>query len=373
MAKIAIYSPTKPPDFPVASGDREIARLLITALERCDHDVELASRYISYSKKSAEKIFSQKRHEAEAEAERICAAFEMRADVDRPDMWLTYHPYCKSPDWIGPRVSQAFGIPYITVEACRTNQGTRDEWRPWRETVTDAVRNAVMNIALTPTDRDYLKSILGSDGKIAMLKPFVDDEVIRQVAEALDHDESADRPLVLTVGMMRAGAKTASFQFLAQALTKIPHRDWTCAIIGDGRERETVEGFFDPISDNIRFLGTLPHVDVIAWMKRADLFVWPGIAEAIGMVCLEAQAAGLPVLALETAGIPLAVINGETAILANPSSPQNFADALARILDDRPMRVTMGIAAARYIQSKRGIVAGSRKLDEILSPFLPVV
>jgi hypothetical protein len=48
MARIAFYAPLKPPDHPVASGDRAMARSLIAALRLAGHDVEIASRFRSF-------------------------------------------------------------------------------------------------------------------------------------------------------------------------------------------------------------------------------------------------------------------------------------------------------------------------------------
>src|SRR3990172_8095375 len=42
--RIAFYAPLKPPDHPVPSGDRRMARLLMTALRHAGHEVDLASR-----------------------------------------------------------------------------------------------------------------------------------------------------------------------------------------------------------------------------------------------------------------------------------------------------------------------------------------
>jgi len=42
--RIAFYAPMKPPDHPVPSGDRRMARLLLAALRRGGHQVSLASR-----------------------------------------------------------------------------------------------------------------------------------------------------------------------------------------------------------------------------------------------------------------------------------------------------------------------------------------
>ena len=39
--RIAFYAPLKSPNHPVPSGDRLMARLLIAALQRAGHDVEI--------------------------------------------------------------------------------------------------------------------------------------------------------------------------------------------------------------------------------------------------------------------------------------------------------------------------------------------
>ena len=49
--RIAFYAPLKPPDHPVPSGDRRIARLLLEALRRAGHEVALASRLRSYRRR----------------------------------------------------------------------------------------------------------------------------------------------------------------------------------------------------------------------------------------------------------------------------------------------------------------------------------
>ena len=46
--RVAFYAPLKPPDHPVASGDRAMARALIAALRAAGHDVSVASRLRSY-------------------------------------------------------------------------------------------------------------------------------------------------------------------------------------------------------------------------------------------------------------------------------------------------------------------------------------
>ena len=44
---------------------------------------------------------------------RRCAA----APAAAPELWFTYHLYHKAPDWLGPRIAGALGIPYVVAEA----------------------------------------------------------------------------------------------------------------------------------------------------------------------------------------------------------------------------------------------------------------
>ncbi len=113
--QVAFYAPMKPPDHPVPSGDRRMARLLMRALAHAGHRVVLASRFRSWE--------GQGNPERQARLARLGASLADRqqrryraAPADaRPGAWLTYHLYYKAPDWIGPRVAQALGIPYLVT------------------------------------------------------------------------------------------------------------------------------------------------------------------------------------------------------------------------------------------------------------------
>ncbi len=378
MVRIAFYAPIKPPDHPIASGDRQIARLLIEALEHSGHRVELASRAISYSKRSAPEAFADRRRHADAEARRLIAEWRARPAQDRPALWFTYHPYCKAPDWLGPRLCEEFAIPYVTAEACRTHQGTGDEWRPWREVVTAAVQSAAVNFWLTPTDRSYLATILPGSETMVQLRPFVDMAALRAVAPSpLPAAFDSRQPTLVTTAMMRPGAKARSYALLAAALRRIDEAAFNLLVIGDGPERAAVESAlaFGP-AGRLHFTGALDHTAAIAAMASADMFVWPGYREAIGMAYLEAQAVGLPVLALRTAGTPEAIADGKTGILTSvdDGSLDNTAAALAaaitELLANPQRRAAMGRAAAARIARSRDIGAAAAVLSANLAPLI---
>ena len=95
---IAFYAPIKPPDHPIPSGDRLIAGNLIKALKLAGHKIELASRFIAYSKRSDIEILHTRKIAALEGAADLISKYQALPIEVRPNIWITYHPYCKAPD-----------------------------------------------------------------------------------------------------------------------------------------------------------------------------------------------------------------------------------------------------------------------------------
>jgi len=336
--RIAFYAPLKPPDDPTPSGDREIARLMTAALSAGDYDVELASRFISYQKRADAQIFRERRNAGENEAARLIRSW--RKSDRRPQLWFTYHPYCKAPDWLGPIVATELSIPYVTAEACRTFQGSDADWLESRAAVQAAVKMAGVNFCLKPSDETYLRSFLADMRSVVPLRPFIDPTAweIKEPRAGPVALFTRAGPTIISVGMMRPGAKAASYRLLAESLSAIVDLPWNLVVVGDGPEREHVEAMYGFARERVHFTGALSHAEVLGWMKAGDLLAWPGIGEAIGMVYLEAQALGLPIVGCDTAGVANVVENGVAGLLATEAGVSAFRDMLAALLsseDDR--------------------------------------
>ena len=115
--RVAFYAPLKPPDHPVPSGDRRMARLLIQALGLAGHEVEIAARLRSWHAHPDPARQARLEGIGQALAERLLRRYRARPATARPRAWLTYHLYYKAPDWIGPRVAAGLDIPYLLAEA----------------------------------------------------------------------------------------------------------------------------------------------------------------------------------------------------------------------------------------------------------------
>ncbi|MFL5422888.1 MAG: glycosyltransferase [Myxococcales bacterium] len=82
-------------------------------------------------------------------------------------------------------------------------------------------------------------------------------------------------------------------------------------VAGDGPGRKRLEAMAGP---TVRFLGNVPHDDLVALYAHAAFFVLP-CEEDFGIAPVEAQAAGRPVLALARGGALETVVPGKSGVL----------------------------------------------------------
>lgn len=352
--KVAFYAPLKEPDHPVPSGDRQMARLLIEALRLAGHDVTVVSRLRSFMATPDGAKQVDFLGQSEREAGRITQVW---AQTGRPDLWFTYHNHYKAPDLLGPDLTRAFDLPLVMAEASHAPKRA-GEWSLWHEAAEAATRAAAVHLSFTARDRVGIEPLLRSGASSFRLLPFIDGRALARPIARPDRRASVS---IVTVAMMRPGDKLASYRFLATALARLEQADWHLTVIGDGPARPAVEAEFAGLPpERVRWRGALPEPAVVEALHQADLFAWPGFGEAFGLAYLEAQAAGLPVVALDVAGVATVVTNGEGGLLVSDLSPDAYAKALQRLMQDPAGRRAMGRAAA--IRVRRDHMIGQAAL-----------
>ena len=93
--------------------------------------------------------------------------------------------------------------------------------------------------------------------------------------------------------------------------------------------------------------------DVGPYLRSADVFVLPSLQEGSGSLSLiEALEAGTAVVASRCDGIPEDLVDGRDALLVPPGEPSALAGALARVVDDPPLRATLA-ARGRGLYERR--------------------
>jgi glycosyltransferase involved in cell wall biosynthesis len=307
-----------------------MARGLMNALSELG-DVDNVSDFRSRDGEGDADVQAKLIAQAETVAENLIAAGEW-------DAWVTYHNYYKAPDLIGQKVCAALDIPYHLIEASRASKRLSGPWETFAERAEAASDAACVIYYFTEHDHFALDRDKPGDQRLVHLKPFLDREDLPILQRA-----KVDGSL-LAVGMFRNGDKVQSYANLAASLNQVATPDWTLDIVGAGAAEREIRALFAPFGQRVSILGELSASAVTQKMQEADVFVWPGVNEAFGMVYIEAQANGTPVLAEDRPGVRDVV--GPNSML----TPQNDEHAFAAAIDEM-------LSKPRDLNSHRSYIA----------------
>ncbi len=375
--RIAFYAPLKSPTHATASGDRRVARLLMDALARAGHQVELASAFRSYDAGGDPARQADLRAQGAALGRALAGQWLAGPAAARPDLWFTYHAYYKAPDWLGPEACALLGIPYVIAEASHAGKRAGGPWDIGHRGALAAIRRADLLLCPTRDDMQALREVAAAPERVAWLPPFLDPAPFgaganaraaqrAQIARA--HGLDPGVPWIAVVAMMREGDKLASYRMLAGALGRLRDLSWHLLVAGDGGARAAVHGALEAsIPGRTAYLGALELAGVAELNGAADLFAWPAVNEAYGMAMLEAQAAGLPVVSCATRGVPDVVEHARTGLLAPGGDEPAFAALLRELLLDPGKRARLGGAAATFVADERSLQATVARLRELFA------
>ncbi len=356
---IAFYAPLKSPDHDVPSGDRLMARSLISCMKASGYSVETVSQLrVRLADPFDEASNAQLLEAAEDEIERIGSLWR---NSGPPACWFCYHPYYKSPDLIGPALCKTFNVPYVTAEASYSRRRTDGIWSLAQSKVLDAVNMAAVNIYFTERDKRGLLEVAPT-ASLTKLAPFI--SPVKTAAT-----KQLRQPFQLqTVAMMRPGDKHESFSELAKALSLIPELPWVLHVVGDGEMQSEVHALFNHFpQEKIVWHGKQPHEDIVRLFQNGYLYVWPGCGEAYGLAYLEAQSAGLPVVAYNTAGVPEVVEHQCSGLLVDEHDANAMAAAVTQLLTDTEEHQRLSQNAKEHVLKKHSDKKASDTINQILS------
>src|SRR5579864_6698706 len=97
----------------------------------------------------------------------------------------------------------------------------------------------------------------------------------------------------------------------------------------------------------VHFMGVVPEEKLPSLYRGAEALVFPSLYEGFGLPLLEAMACGIPVMTANTTALP--EVAGGAALLVDPTSVEQIAQAMGRILSDTSLRQELrakGIARA---------------------------
>ncbi len=363
--RIGFYTPFKPLNHSNPSGDLVTAKGIFDFLMRRGHKVftvsDLRCRWIYWKPWSWLKLILEKRQ------------VQNRLKSASVDIWFTYHSYYKAPDLIGPAVSRNLGIPYVIFQGIYSTKRRR-RWKTKPGFYLNRKSLCVANHVLTnkSVDLHNLKRLIPED-RLTYVAPGIipgdfsfDDGARSQLRQKWG---VLEEPVIFSAAMFRPDVKTEGLTWVIRACGELYRQgqNFRLVIAGDGRQRDKLRKMADAhVPDRAVFLGKIAREDMYRYYSAADLFVFPGIRESLGMVYLEAQACGLPVVAFNNAGVPEAVRDGKTGILVPMYDLDAFVNAIKRLLADDGLRQQMGAVAKSYVREFHDLNKSYLELESAL-------
>ncbi len=139
-----------------------------------------------------------------------------------------------------------------------------------------------------------------------------------------------------------------NFASLIRAFAYVVDRfpDWKLEILGEGRERPSLEKQIVRLSleNNVFLRGT--QANLSEWLSKSSVFVMTSHYEGLPLVLLEAINYGLPVVSYDFSCGPKDVVSdGRNGFLVPESDEKALACRMCQLIEDNELRKRMGAAA----------------------------
>ncbi|MCM8794473.1 MAG: glycosyltransferase family 4 protein [Candidatus Omnitrophica bacterium] len=218
--------------------------------------------------------------------------------------------------------------------------------RAYRDVLEGLLRARALLVNSPCTQRDVVK-YLGYPAEKIHLTPLGIDEAMRPLVDPGIRSDlrrqlglPLDKALLLHVGLnvfykniegLLRGVAILAYQ------RKIPLRLVRAGPFLTGNQLKLARKL--RISDLLIELGPLDRSKLIQLYQASDVFVFPSLYEGLGLPPLEAMACGLTTAVSNRGALPETV--SDAALLFDPDTPSDIADAVQRLLEDEKLRVDL--------------------------------
>ena len=261
--------------------------------------------------------------------------------------------------------AKLLGIPVILRAESNLHDHRRSAATLAAKRIYACILQATVNcvVPIGKSNQEYWKHYLGGDFPMSPMPYAVDNDFFRRKAlEAGPQRESfrrelgleAGRPVILFASKLQTRKRCID---LVEAFIRLAPAAGTdpaayLLIVGDGEERTHLEARVRKSGlSTIRFLGFRNQTELPRIYDLSDVFVLPSVNETWGLIVNEVMNAGRPIIVTDQVGCqPDLVHNGFNGFVYPAFDVDALSRCLRRLLDDPPLRATMGENSVRIIQ-----------------------
>ncbi len=234
----------------------------------------------------------------------------------------------------------------VVITARGTDVNLIPQYAIPRRQIRFAARRAAGLVAVSQALKDALVGLDVPSERVTVLRNGVDLDLFRpEDRDAARRAFALDRRTLLSAGHL---IERKGHDIVIAALPRLP--DCMLLIAGEGPERSRLEMLAARlgVSDRVRLLGAVPHVQMPRLYTAADALVLASSREGWPNVLLESMACGTPVVASAIWGNPEVVSAPEAGVLMRERSAEGIAEAVEALFRRLPSRTDTRTFAERH-------------------------
>lgn len=278
--------------------------------------------------------------------------------------------------------ADTYGIPAARLARVPVVMSSRHDDDPRRRRPTMRMLNAFLwrlcdaGVAISDAVKRFNIEIEGAHPdkihRIYYGLPLPVEEFDRKRARQVTRDmigAPQDVPLLgMVCRLMDAKGIPDALQAFSRIAPDFP--DVHFVIAGDGPMRGMLEKFVHALSleKRVHFLGWQDNPYKV--MAALDILLMPSVREGFGLSLLEAMSQSVPVIGSTASAIPEVIAHGETGLTVPPRDPAALADAMRTLLQDKPLRMHMGMMGQDRLET---LFNADRMVDETLTLYRKLV
>lgn len=184
-----------------------------------------------------------------------------------------------------------------------------------------------------------------------------------------DDKQSSERIVFMTTGRLH-WKKGLTQTIEALAILKAKGWDFLYKIVGEGVEYEPIAfaTYELGLSENIQFLGRIPHDTIKEELEAADIYLQYSVQEGFCNSVLEAQAMGKLCIVSNAEGLPENVLHEKTGWVVPKYSPELLAAQIEKVLlMDAEKKIRISKNAVERVRREFNVEKQEREFVEFYS------
>ncbi len=198
-------------------------------------------------------------------------------------------------------------------------------------------------ICVSDDSRTTVQGVFNPAAPVHVIRNHFDPSIFTETDVDIPLLRNTDLPVIGCFGKFR---RVMGLDFLLEAFERISAERDAILLLGGSIQKREVEFYNRKLetcaaAGNILRIGSVPHAQILSYLKHCTAVVYPSISDASPNKILEAMYARVPIVSTRAGGIPELVRDGAEALLVAPRSSSELADAITRILDDAALAQTL--------------------------------